>query len=235
MWFRLAKNIFKLVCETCRNPPVDAPLWRLTTLYQSTARQNTVGDFISELRINTVLTGFFWYLSMLNQTLTTVETRNSSANCKIAREKKKKKTKTRLKLLLPWQSWATIIMLMLASYVWTSFYSSGALFWWFWVLVFRLSINLTQNWTGRLYSIQPWSIYLAPKGLCTPTGPRLSRLAARQNGGHVVSSAIEYWNYGSIWPVAMMSNFRWSHSISQVMQVRIPLCVVPSLHLPERS
>ena len=62
-----------------------------------------------------MLTGFSWSLLMLYWTLATVETRNSSANCKIANKNKQ----------IP--DWTTVLMLMLASYVWTSLYRSSAL------------------------------------------------------------------------------------------------------------
>ena len=99
----------------------------------TSARQNPVCNFISKLQINIMLTGFIWSLSMLSRMLA-AETRNSSANCKIVDKNNK--------LLLLWQLWATVLMIMLASYVWTSLYRSSALFWWFWVLVFPLSISV---------------------------------------------------------------------------------------------
>ena len=72
----------------------------------TSAKQNTVGDFISKLRITVVLTGFFWSLLMLYSTLTAAETRNYSANYKIVNKNNK--------LLFPQQ--LTVLMLMLASY-----------------------------------------------------------------------------------------------------------------------
>ena len=50
--------------------------------------QNTVGDFISKLRMNIVLTGFFWSLLMFYGTLTMAKTRNALANGKIANKNK---------------------------------------------------------------------------------------------------------------------------------------------------
>ena len=118
---------------------IDALLWRVTTLRSkqnrlTSAKQNTVGDFISKLRINIVLTGFFWSLSMLYWTLTTVETRNSSVNCKTATKINKDQTK----LLLPWQLWAHRNYAYACVVRVNQPLSVRCLFWWFRVLVFRL-------------------------------------------------------------------------------------------------